>query len=309
MIGVQEVNPAVTDIKKFIIQFGELVRASGEDLPAQWAEEKIDSIKNRQEYCYAAVDGNRILGITVFSQKEGRGFSFVSWENEEVDREALLLLVREYVSRLSTSSWLRISGIHPNIPEETMTSVCAGLGFQKKKRIEMSRGLADTPEATEPEGSFALVPITDFTESVLSRLDWESYRNTPDEGLFANSAEENEKMMHSLLTGDYGPVIKNASVCAVNDGNPIAMIAVTDMGDKAFLADLSVSQNYRRKGLGRFLITRAMKEAALLRKKEMSLWVSEENLGAFALYKQLGFSELRSGTYYVRKSMAENAVK
>jgi ribosomal protein S18 acetylase RimI-like enzyme len=309
MIVVKEIDPDITDIRRFIIQFGDGVRASGEDVPAQWAEERINAIKNRQEYCYAAVDADRLLGITVFSQKEGRGFAFVSWEKEEVDREGLLLLVREYVTRLSTSSWLRISGIHPNIPEETMTSVCESLGFQKKKRIEMHRSLSDIPDAAEPEGAFAFVPITDFAESVLSKLDWESYRNTPDEGLFASSPEENEKMIHSLLTGDYGPVIKNASVCAVNDGNPIAMIAVTDMGDKAFLADLSVSQNYRRRGLAQFLITRAMKEAAQLRKKEMTLWVSEENLGAFALYKRLGFTELRSGTYYVRKSVAETGVK
>ncbi|MBX8632248.1 MAG: GNAT family N-acetyltransferase [Thermoplasmata archaeon] len=301
MIVVREADPETQDLKGFFQLFGEGVTASGEELPPGWVEERIDSIRNKQEYCYVAMEADETKGVIVFSQKGGRGFAFVSWRKDGIDREGLLLLVREYVNRMNSVSWMRISGIHPNVPDEVMTSVCESLGFQRRCRMEMSRALSDIPEFPPPEGRFGFIPITDFSEGTLSKLDFEGYRGTPDEGLFADSVAEYEGMMHSLLTGDYGPVIKDASVCAVVEGNPVAMIAVTDMGENAFVADLVISEPYRRKGIARYLLSNAMKSAAQLKKKEITLWVSEENSSALSLYKSVGFTEVRKGAYYARR--------
>ncbi len=309
MISVQEVIPEELDIRPFIVGFGNGVKEFGEALPPNWAEERLESVRRKEEFCYAAVEGERILGIVQFSEQDGRGSAFVSWGDTAPAVETLKLLVKEYVEKMPRDIWLRISGIHPNIVEETMELASSEFGFERKSRLEMAADLTSPPETTQPEGNFATVSITEQTEETLSRLDWESYAGTVDAGMFANSAEDNRKLFRSLLSGEYGPVITNASRCVMADGKPVALIAVSDIGESAFLADLAVLPEYRKRGLGKFLLTNAMREATGAKKKRMTLWVSEDNGPARALYASLGFRELRVGTYYVRKSGMNGADK
>lgn len=301
MISVQEAAPEQLDIGPFIAGFANGVKEFGETLPPNWAEERLESIRKGEESCYAAVDGEKVLGIIQFSQQEGRGSAFVSWSDVQPDKEAINLLVGEYIEKMPQDMWLRISGIHPNITEETMMAASSGFGFEKKRRIEMAAELKNTEEKAMPDGNFATVSVTEQSEEMLSKLDWDSYAGTADEGMFADSAEDNRKMIRALLSGEYGPVITNASRCVVTEGRPVAMIAVSDIGDSAFLADIAVLPEYRNKGLGKYLIMNSMHEAAVARKKSMTLWVSEDNEPALTLYSTLGFRKLRVGTYYIRK--------
>ncbi len=309
MISVLEAIPEQADIKPFIAGFGNGVRQFGEALPPNWADERLESVRKGEEFCSAAVEDDRILGIIQYNLQEGRGSAFVSWGDTPPTAEAINLLIRKYVEKMPRDTWLRISGIHPNVPEELMEMASSTFGFVRKRRLEMAADLSSLPESSAPEGSFTTVSITEQSEETLSKLDWDSYSGTVDEGMFANSAEDNRKMFSSLLSGEYGPVITNASRCVTIEGKPVAMIAVTDIGDGAFLADIAVLPEYRKKGLGKYLLTNAMKEAAAARKKRMTLWVSEDNKPALTLYSSLGFRELRIGTYYIRKTVADVPVE
>ncbi len=302
MISVLEAVPDQLDIKPFIVGFGNGVKEFGEALPPNWADERLESVRKREEFCLAVVEDDRILGIIQFSQHEGRGSAFVSWGDTPPTVETLNLLVGEYVKKMPQSMWLRISGIHPNIIEEMMEMASSEFGFVRKSRLEMAADLSSVPESVMPEGNFATASITEQSEEILSKLDWDSYAGTVDEGMFANSAEDNRKMFRSLLSGEYGPVITNASRCLLKDGTPVAMIAVTDIGDSAFLADIAVLPEHRNRGLGKYLLTNAMRDAGTAKKKSMTLWVSEDNRPALTLYSSLGFKEVRVGTYYIRKS-------
>jgi ribosomal protein S18 acetylase RimI-like enzyme len=67
---------------------------------------------------------------------------------------------------------------------------------------------------------------------------------------------------------------------------------------EGFVTDVAVLAPYRRGGVARALLARAEQEARLRAKRFLGLYVSASNEGARALYRDLGFSELR-----VRRSL------
>ncbi len=295
-----EVMPDKIDLNSFLGDYSAAVKNFGESISATWVEERTAAISSGQEFCIGVMDRDTLKGILCFSYKDRRGYSFACWGQHEVDREGLLLLVREYANRSPKEFKLRISGLHPNIPRELMSDVCEGFGFGTKRRFEMTVRLEDAMDVPDGAIEYNTVSITKCDESALSKLDWEAYTGTDDQTLFFDSEEENRKLIKSLLSGDYGPVIADASLCVLGDTGPAAMIAVTDMGDSAFLADIAVSRETRRKGIARYLLVNAMKTAGRLKKESMVLWVSEGNTGAMALYKSLGFTVSRTGVYYLK---------
>jgi ribosomal protein S18 acetylase RimI-like enzyme len=67
---------------------------------------------------------------------------------------------------------------------------------------------------------------------------------------------------------------------------------------EGFITDVAVLPPFRRGGVARALLARAEQEARLRAKSFLGLYVSANNAGARALYRDLGFSELR-----VRRSL------
>lgn len=300
MMQVVDATPPEFEIRPFMEAYSSGVREFGESVSPTWVDDKISSIANGQEFCIGAVEEGALKGILSYSYRDRRGDSFVSWGAGEAEREGLLLLIREYVNRSPKEFKLRISGLHPNIPQELMSAVSESLGFVTRRRFEMVYSLGEVVDLPEETVNYTTSSIINYDEAVLSRLDWESFSGTTDQKLFFDTEEQNRKMLKSLLSGDYGPVISDASLCVLLDDRPEAMIAVTDMGDSAFIADIAVSPRLRRKGVGRYLLTNAMKAAGRLKKEKMVLWVSEDNFPAISLYKSMGYTVSRTGVYYMK---------
>jgi ribosomal protein S18 acetylase RimI-like enzyme len=60
--------------------------------------------------------------------------------------------------------------------------------------------------------------------------------------------------------------------------------------DEAYVGELAVADGERRKGIGALLMRRLDEQAALLGKSRITLWVTNDNDAARALYAQLGFT-------------------
>ncbi len=63
---------------------------------------------------------------------------------------------------------------------------------------------------------------------------------------------------------------------------------------EGFITDVAVLAPYRRGGVARALLARAEQEARLRSKRFLGLYVSASNAGARALYRKLGFREVRT---------------
>lgn len=307
MIQVIDAGAGRHDIAQFLEDYVQAVRSFGEEVHPSWLTEKLASIQNGEEHCLGALTDERLDGILCFRSRNGRAQAFVCWKADAADGEALSLLIEEYIRRSPKDMMLRISGIHPHIRQGLMFTVCDRLGFSIKRRFEMMAPLDKKLESMRASCAYTTAPMTDFNSSALSELDWEGYRNTVDQALLFSSKDDNTRLLQSLLQGDYGPVIGNASICVVRHGKPAAMIAVTDAGRSAFLADIVVAEELRGQGVGRYLLVEAMKAAKRLEKKGMVLWVTEGNERAIALYSSLGFVTTRTGVYYLRSTGARGA--
>ena len=300
MMQVIDTTTSEFDIRPFVEEYSSAVRAFGESISPTWVDDKIGSIANGQEFCIGAVEEGALKGILSYGFRDMRGDAFVTWGAGEADREGLLLLIREYVNRSPREFKLRISGLHPNIRQELMSTVSESLGFVTRSRFEMVCPLGEASSLPDEPINYTTSSIINYDETVLSRLDWEAFSGTTDQKLFFDTEEQNRKMLKSLLSGDYGPVISDASMCVLLDDRPEAMIAVTDVGESAFIADIAVSSRLRGKGVGRYLLTNALKAAGRLKKDKMVLWVSDDNAPAISLYKSMGFTVSRTGVYHLK---------
>ena len=81
------------------------------------------------------------------------------------------------------------------------------------------------------------------------------------------------------------------------DGKVIGYVTVQIMrmtsGDYGYIDDISVTEEYRSKGVGSMLIARAENYITKLNINEVFLHVEQSNLKAKKLYERLGFKEYR----------------
>lgn len=79
--------------------------------------------------------------------------------------------------------------------------------------------------------------------------------------------------------------------------------------DEAHLLNLSISKDYQKQGLGRYLLEYMMQMARNHHALNMFLEVRTSNISAIALYENVGFNEMAiRRNYYPAKSGREDAI-
>ncbi|MEM3851768.1 MAG: GNAT family N-acetyltransferase [Methanomassiliicoccales archaeon] len=300
MKSLVNVVPAEENIEPFLKSYKEAVSATGENIPDSWVEDRIHNISTGSEFCLGLCDDTALQGILHYSFMQNRAFALISWGSTPPAEEDIALLLNGFQERTPPAMTLRLGGIHPGISDDIFIQAATKCGFSYRRRFEMELKLPVKMEAAQPPAGLEVTPLTHFDDATLSVLDWKAFEGTVDEKLMADTEEENRALMHSLLSGDYGPVIVNASLCLCEDSVPVAMIAVTDMGETAFIADLAVTPTHKGKGLGKYLVSNAIVKCNELKKSGITLWVSEGNTSAYSLYKSLSFGVRRTGSFFVR---------
>lgn len=101
---------------------------------------------------------------------------------------------------------------------------------------------------------------------------------------FGTEYEEEESYNRSNLSN---PNI-NMYVCEY-DGDLVGSVSTRIEENKCTIADLSVKENYRGKGIGRFILWSTIDELLKEGIKEFSLSVVADNVNALKLYTQCGF--------------------
>jgi ribosomal protein S18 acetylase RimI-like enzyme len=69
----------------------------------------------------------------------------------------------------------------------------------------------------------------------------------------------------------------------------VTILAEADVPGRAHLVGMWVDPRYRRRGVGRALIDRAVRWARERRARELILWVADHNAAARQLYERVGF--------------------
>ena len=87
---------------------------------------------------------------------------------------------------------------------------------------------------------------------------------------------------------------------ALRDGEPVAHIAVLAVGEIGRIEDVYIAKKYRRLGIGRTMLHRALEICARSLFKHVMLMVNPKNEGAIKLYQSVGFKKVGEVTAYRR---------
>ena len=88
------------------------------------------------------------------------------------------------------------------------------------------------------------------------------------------------------------------ALLALKDGQPVASAGVLAVGDAGLIDDVYVAPAFRRQGIGRTMMSRALEICARSLFKHVMLSVLPENVAAQALYQHLGFKKIGTFTAY-----------
>lgn len=117
----------------------------------------------------------------------------------------------------------------------------------------------------------------------------ESYRDLLSEDVRnAMSVENARDLWLPALTS----ISDRETLVACVDDNPIGMARIgsdPDFPNRGHLFSLYIEPENAGKGFGKALLTNALGRLAQRGFEEISLWVFKANLGAFGLYKKMGF--------------------
>jgi len=88
------------------------------------------------------------------------------------------------------------------------------------------------------------------------------------------------------------------ALLALKDGKPAALLEVLSVGELGCIEGLHVAEPFRRKGLGRTMMSRALEICARSLFKHVFLTVVPTNDVAIALYRKFGFAKIGEFAFY-----------
>jgi GNAT superfamily N-acetyltransferase len=88
------------------------------------------------------------------------------------------------------------------------------------------------------------------------------------------------------------------ALIALKDGTPAAFVAVLPVGEIGCIEDVFVSEPFRRQGIGRTMMSRALEICARSLFKHVFLSCEPTNAPAIELYRQIGFERIGAYTQY-----------
>lgn len=162
------------------------------------------------------------------------------------------------------------------------------IGFKKIVRKRMVIDLNEY-KYNSIEINYNISGIKDINEDLYADAEYESFKYTPDKILFSNKREDRLKSVHGLFDGEYGEILNEASLIIKNKGRIIAALISAQLGfDRAFIVSLFVKREYRKKGIGKYLLLSALNRLKALSFHYVFLWVNNENF-AKDFYLKNGF--------------------
>lgn len=88
------------------------------------------------------------------------------------------------------------------------------------------------------------------------------------------------------------------ALLALKEGVPAAWTSVLTVGELGFIADVFVSEPFRRQGIGRTMMSRALEICARSLFKHVFLGCEPTNSPAIDLYRKIGFARIGTATVY-----------
>jgi GNAT superfamily N-acetyltransferase len=182
----------------------------------------------------------------------------------------------------------------PGFAESEAGTFLAPWGFRPYHRFGLafpsSSALPREPSRPLAGGRLRQLSISDLEP--LAVLSAACYAGTVDRFLFGEESDplaSARTLLRALFDGRFGPFVPEASFGLELDGTLRGATLVTRRPTYKLLADVEVHPSVQRQGHARRLIRATLEALSKDAATPLALAVTEENGGAFQLYKDLGF--------------------
>lgn len=195
------------------------------------------------------------------------------------------------------------SGLPTDQESVVARRLAARPGSRLIERQAMERVLTaeDERPAPVPPDHLRLVPVREVTLEALSDLDRRAFAGSADELLVGADADEYRYVLGTILEGQLGRFVDEASIALV-EFEPVrlvgAVLATEHTIHRANLVDLLVDPERRRRGYGTFLLRWNLRALRGLGYETARLWVTKENRAALGLYDRFEFHVVAQAVIY-----------
>lgn len=276
----------------------------GESVSVDWADGVVSDLRSGALAGWYTPPAHGEGGVAFFSVRPRRAYGHVHVEPGAGAGDRALALVRALVDGLPPSVArldLGLTGLTEDEEVSLRPALSEVPGGSVNPRWGLDRPLLreDAVEPTLPSG-FSRVPIASVAPDSLQALDRVAFGTTPDSTLLADTPEENRRVIEEILEGRLGLFLEEASIAlASEDGHLVgAVLTAQETPQRGIFVDLAVAPDYQRRGLARYLLRFGYRALLALGYTTATLWVSESNVGARALYAEEGFQPTRGSTLF-----------
>ncbi len=259
-------------------------------------------VKNNYQNIIDLLNNNKIKYKIMLNKNDFIGYAYIMDSVEKSDRlyadigfisskkinEVRLKEFFDWIADIAKKSGKKLM-LNPVFNGNDLTEkYLENIGFKKIVRKRMVIDLNEY-KYNSIEINYNISGIKDINEDLYADAEYESFKYTPDKILFSNKREDRLKSVHGLFDGEYGEILNEASLIIKNKGRIIAALISAQLGfDRAFIVSLFVKREYRKKGIGKYLLLSALNRLKALSFHYVFLWVNNENF-AKDFYLKNGF--------------------
>lgn len=270
----------------------------------------------------------RLSGYALVNERRIRGYSFFLYEGEkgligdlfvepngQTREQALLLLEHVIETLLGTPGLRRVEAQLPHFSLEELEACFSGHCFEVYLRKFMALSLAPRPApsqlllvdrsargnaATKLAMDFSIEPWERRHDRQAAQLLYSTYRHHVDAIINDQyrSVSGTTRLIENIVQlRGCGEHLSQASFVAIHRSTRklAGILALTAVRPgTAHIPQIAVGQEFQGKGLGTVLLETSFEELEKQGYQEVSLTVTDLNLGAVRLYERLGFETFRT---------------
>ena len=312
MVKLETCTHDTVDVKELAAFTSKVYQSQAQPFRYGDTESDIQSFLSDQHHCpdflvLAREDGVLVGWAGLYHWTESMSY-LLSWHPLVVpfNVQTARRLLRECIRHSESSGRDRMEVFLMSLTDEYR-----GLASQYKEIYEpagMKQGYEwkfmeaylDSPDLKIPQlpRTMRIVPLVEVSNDTL----WPSYDAIFMSGGDRRYAEQSPKERRENFEGFFSRKTRydeNASIVLYDNEHIIGFVKIDLISEGAYVHGVGILPEYRKRGLGKFVLGTSMLRAAQGNQKKMILEVDVENVSAIRLYESLGFRQVKGSISYI----------
>jgi ribosomal protein S18 acetylase RimI-like enzyme len=272
-------------------------------LSPEWVDLILEGFRSNRFYglCYLKDDSCR--GFLEYKLGKKSAYSSMIYAINSADRKKTLTdLVRALIES-SPRRNIMISEVAPGIAADFQAPIYKAHGFEQIRRPKLELNVQNMdPMVKRPRG-IVFRKYNRNMDSLIVKLDERAYRNHPDEIILKILTDIGRCAPSLRIVHSNRAIFESRLSYFAFAGKDLAgAIYCTRKGPELGIANIATDPEYRGRGIGKALISKALRGMSAYGYRKCTLTVSEGNLPARNLYKKFGFKLKRICPIFVYRT-------